>query len=83
MSGSCTDEGITARSRAKPVALEKRGKEGGGGGGGGGARGTAVTERKASESRPVCVLHMEKAMELYCGVRTRRNEIRRAKAKSK
>lgn len=80
MSGSCTDEGITARSRAKPVALEKRGKEGGGGGG---ARGTVVTERKASESRPVCVLHMEKAMELYCGERTRRNEIRRAKAKSK
>lgn len=80
MSGSCTDEGITARSRAKPVALEKRGKEGGGGGG---ARGTVVTERKASESRPVCVLHMEKAMGLYCGERTRRNEIRRAKAKSK
>lgn len=46
MSGSCTDKGITARSRAKPVALEKRGKEGGGGGG---ARGTVVTERKASE----------------------------------
>lgn len=39
-------EGITARSRAKPVALEKRGKKGGGGGG---SRGTVVTERKASE----------------------------------
>lgn len=46
MSGSCMDKGITARSRTKPVALEKRGKKGGGGGG---ARGTVVTERKASE----------------------------------
>lgn len=45
-SGSSMDKGITARSRAKPVALEKRGKEGGGGDG---ARGTVVTERKASE----------------------------------
>lgn len=68
MSGSYMDEGITARSWAKPVALEKKRK-----GGRGWRWGSRYRrDRKkgfgiAMGSRPVCVRHMETATGLYCG----------------